>query len=111
MLKLNHVQTKSYLKIRASTYNAPAPKRERERIEKLTEVKAKYSRGEYSRKEFVRQMTFKAQTVYKLMNLILVERTIYVHQNVLNRNSLLVIHKTDNPSCCSMNCHTKCRTM
>ena len=40
MLKLNHVQTKSYLKIRASTYNAPATKRERERIEKLTEVKA-----------------------------------------------------------------------
>ena len=66
MLKLNHVQTKSYLKIRASTYNAPATKRERERIEKLTEVKAKYSRGEYSRKEFVRHMAFKAQPVINL---------------------------------------------
>ena len=39
MAKLNHVQTKSYLKIRASTYNAPATKRERERIEKLTKSK------------------------------------------------------------------------
>ena len=66
MLKLNHVQTKSYLKIRPSTYNDPATKRERERIEKLTEVKAKYSRREYSRKEFVRQMAFKAQPVINL---------------------------------------------
>ena len=63
MMKLNHVQTKSYPKIRASTYNAPANKRDRERIEMLTEVKAMCSRGEYSRKEFVRQMAFKAQTV------------------------------------------------
>ena len=51
---------------RISTYNAPATKGERERIEKLTKVKAKYSRVKYSRKEFVRQMTFKAQPVINL---------------------------------------------
>ena len=57
MLKLNFVQTKAYLKIRASTYNAPAAKREREQIEKLK------SKGSTIESNTPVRMAFKAQLV------------------------------------------------
>ena len=66
MLKLNHVQTKSYLKNRASTYNAPATKRERERIEKL---------GKILQKGICSTEGIQGTARYKLLNFILVERT------------------------------------
>ena len=66
MQKLNHVQTKTYLKIRASNYPTPLPKREKERIEKLAEIRQKYETGEDSRTGFVRKMAYKAQPVINM---------------------------------------------
>ena len=64
MEKLKCTQTRSYLKIRASNAMVPLPKREKERIDKLLELRRQYETDRISRSEFVHRVVFKALPVH-----------------------------------------------
>lgn len=61
--KIKSMQTKTYLKVRASRIQAPLPKRERDNLEKKLGIQLKYKNGELSRQEYVKRMAFKALPV------------------------------------------------
>jgi hypothetical protein len=60
MERLKSVQTHNYLKIRASRHSVPSVRKERERLEKMREIRSQYEQGDIDRANFVRKMAFKA---------------------------------------------------
>ena len=54
------VQTHNYLKIRGSRHSVPSVRKERERLEKMREIRSQYEQGDIDRANFVRKMAFKA---------------------------------------------------
>ena len=60
MERLKSVQTHNYLKIRSSRHSVPSVRKERERLEKMHEIRSQYEQGDIDRANFVRKMAFKA---------------------------------------------------
>jgi hypothetical protein len=62
MERFKSVQTHDYLKIRASRHSVPSMRKERERLEKMHEIRGQYEQGDIDRANFVRKMASKAIT-------------------------------------------------
>ena len=66
--KLNTIQTRSYIKIRAlNTPSVPVlHKKDKEKLEYFRNTREQYDSGQITRKEYVRKMSYKAQPVLRI---------------------------------------------
>jgi len=63
LAKIQSVQTKSYLKIRAARRNIPLGRKESDNVRQKLELKTNYQDGQRTRLQYVKIMAFKALPV------------------------------------------------